>query len=349
LALFVPVWWSWTGAAFYATRFDTDDLGHRFLTLLQMICAAALAVNVSDGLGKDSAGFALSYAAIRIVLVVEYIRTGRSKSFSLATPLIRRYTRGFLCAAVVWIISAYIPLPFRFILWGIGLVIDFATPITVGKLHSQFAPHISHLPERMGLFTIIVLGESILGVVAGVSDMEFDIYSMLMLGLGLSIPFSLWWLYFDSVDGAPIRALREKGKIRVYSLWLYGHFPLVVAFTSVGVSIRHVTSNVQELALLYSEQWLVCGSVALSLVAQGVLHLSSAYYYFYTGSTRDFHASRRWAIYRMVLAGMILLIPILSIQITTFPLVCILAAICVTQIIIDLKQHPYHRSRRVLK
>lgn len=65
LALFVPVWWSWTGAAFYATRFDTDDLGHRFLTLLQMIGAAALAVNVSDGLGKDSAGFALSYAAFR--------------------------------------------------------------------------------------------------------------------------------------------------------------------------------------------------------------------------------------------------------------------------------------------
>ena len=104
LALFVPVWWSWTGAAFYATRFDTDDLGHRILILLQMIGAAALAVNVTDGLGNNSAGFALSYAAIRVILVVEYIRTGRSKQYSSATPLIRRYTRGFLCAAVVWII-----------------------------------------------------------------------------------------------------------------------------------------------------------------------------------------------------------------------------------------------------
>jgi low temperature requirement protein LtrA len=243
LALFVPVWWSWTGAAFYATRFDTDDLGHRLLILLQMIGAAALAVNVSDGLGKDSSGFALSYAAIRVILVVEYLRTGRSKPFSSASPLIRRYTRGFLCAAVVWIISAFIPPPFRFVLWGIGLVIDFVTPITARRL-PQFAPHISHLPERMGLFTIIVLGESITGVVAGVSGIEFDIYSMIVLGLGLSIPFSLWWLYFDSVDGAPIRAVREKGKIGVYALWLYGHFPLVVAFTSVGVGIRHIVSNV---------------------------------------------------------------------------------------------------------
>jgi low temperature requirement protein LtrA len=302
----------------------------------------------SDGLGNDSAGFALSYAAIRIILVVEYMRTGRSKHYSAATSLIRRYTRGFLCAAVVWIISAFIPPPFRFVLWGIGLVIDFATPITARRL-PQFAPHISHLPERMGLFTIIVLGESIIGVVAGVSDVEFDIYSMIMLGLGLSIPFSLWWLYFDSVDGAPIRAVREKDKIGIYSLWLFGHFPLVVAITSVGVGIRHIVSNIHGLTLSYSEQWLVCGSVALSLGAQGILHLSSAYYYFYSGSTRNFYVSRRWAIYRIVSAGVILLIPILSIQMSPFLLVCILAAICVAQIIIDLKQHPYHRRRRVLK
>ena len=155
--------------------------------------------------------------------------------------------------------------------------------------------------------------------------MEFDIYSMIMLGLGLSIPFSLWWLYFDSVDGAPIRAVPEKGKIGVYSLWLFGHFPLVVAITSVGVGIRHIVSSIPGLTLSYSEQWLVCGSVALSLGAQGILHLSSAYYYFYSGSTRNYYVSRRWAIYRIVSAGVILLIPILSIQMSPFLLVCILA------------------------
>ena len=83
LALFVPVWWSWIGAVFYATRFDTDDLGHRILILLQMVGAAALAVNVPDGLGDDSAGFALSYAAIHIILVLEYVRTGISNLFLL--------------------------------------------------------------------------------------------------------------------------------------------------------------------------------------------------------------------------------------------------------------------------
>jgi low temperature requirement protein LtrA len=349
LALFVPVWWSWIGAVFYATRFDTDDLGHRILILLQMVGAAALAVNVPDALGNDSAGFALSYAAIRIILVLEYVRTDISKSFSSATPLIRRYSIGFLCGAIVWIISAFIPPPFRFLLWGIALVIDFATLITAGRLHSQFAPHISHLPERIGLFIILVLGESVLEVVVGAQNREFDIYSMVILALGLSIPFSLWWLYFDSVDGAPIRALREKGRIGVYSLWLIGHFPLVVAITSIGVGLGYITSKANGLALSYFEQWLVCGSVALSLGAQGVLQLSSAYYYLYTGSTQQYRASIRWATYRIISAGVAFLIPILRIPLSPFLVVCILAAICIAQIVIDLKQHPYHRRRRVLK
>ncbi|MFL6425766.1 MAG: low temperature requirement protein A [Nitrososphaeraceae archaeon] len=349
LALFVPVWWSWTGAAFYATRFDTDDLVHRILVLLQMVGAAALAVNVSDALGSSSVGFALSYAAIRIILVLEYVRTGINKSFSFATPLIRRYSIGFLIAAILWIISAFIPPPARFLLWGIGLAIDFATPITARRLHSQFAPHISHLPERMGLFTIIVLGESVLEVVAGVSSMKFDIYSMSMLALGLSIPFSLWWLYFDSVDGVPIRALREKGRFGVYSIWLFGHFPLVVAITSVGVGLGYITSNTHGLVLSDAEQWLVCGSVALSLGAQGILQLSTAYYYLYTGSSQNYRASTRWATYRIISAGMILLIPILRIPLSPFLLVCILATICTAQVVIDLKQHPYHRQRRLLK
>ncbi len=351
LALFIPVWWAWIGATFYATRFDTDDLGDRFLTLLQMAGAAALAANVPEALGENSYYFALSYAAIRIILVAEYIRVGRRKDSpsAAAAPLIRKYTRGFLFGAIIWIISAFIPPPFRFVLWGIGLAIDFATPIAAGRLHSQFAPHISHLPERLGLFIIIVLGESVLEVVAGVQNREFDIYSMLILGLGLSIPFSLWWLYFDSVDGAPIRALREKGKTGVYSLWLIGHFPLVVAITSVGVGLGYITSKANGLALSYFEQWLVCGSVALSLGAQGVLHLSSAYYYLYTGATQDYRASVRWATYRIISAGMVLLIPILRIPLSPFLVVCILAAICIAQIVVDLKQHPYHRRRRILK
>src|SRR5262249_10313022 len=50
VALFIPVFWSWIGVTFHNTRFETDDVGHRLLTLLQMAATAFMAVCVSDGL-----------------------------------------------------------------------------------------------------------------------------------------------------------------------------------------------------------------------------------------------------------------------------------------------------------
>ena len=77
VALFIPVIWSWIGVTFYSTRFETDDLVHRLLMLMQIAAAAFMAVSVPDGLGRNSVWFALSYAVIRTILVIEYLRTGR--------------------------------------------------------------------------------------------------------------------------------------------------------------------------------------------------------------------------------------------------------------------------------
>ena len=147
------------------------------------------------------------------------------------------------------------------------------TPLLVGQLAIKFAPNISHLPERIGLFVIIVLGESILGVVIGLAGHEWNIYSTLSVGLGLSIPFSLWWIYFDNVDGSAIRAATEKGRKGIYYIWLYIHFPLVVGLTAIGVGIKHVASSNQQIALPFSDLWLICGSVSACLFVQAILHL----------------------------------------------------------------------------
>ena len=77
IALFVPVMWAWVGLTFYSARFETDDLFHRLLVFLQMMGAAALTINIHGALAETSDKFAISYAAIRILLVFEYIRAGR--------------------------------------------------------------------------------------------------------------------------------------------------------------------------------------------------------------------------------------------------------------------------------
>jgi low temperature requirement protein LtrA len=271
-ALFVPVWWAWIGQTFYATRFDTDDLGHRLFIIVQMCAVAAMAVNVHGGLSRGAAGFALSYAAVRFILVGEYI--GADVFVPAARPFIRRLEIGFGLAATLWLVSAFVPSPFRFILWGIGLLVDFGTPISAKRMHSQWAPHTSHLPERFALFTLIVLGESITGVVSSLIRQQWCLASALTAMLGLSLAFSLWWVYFDNLDNAAVRAARA-GRIWLYQTWLYAHLPLVLGLTATAVGVQYAVFSPPEAVLSPGPRLLLCGGVALVLLSLGLIHLMS--------------------------------------------------------------------------
>jgi low temperature requirement protein LtrA len=271
VVLCVPVWWAWVGQSFYATRFDTDDLGHRLFIIAQMFVVAAMAVNVHTGLGRGSAGFALSYAALRFLLVGEYL--GAHVWVPAARPLTRRFGLGFGLAAAIWLVSAWASPPFRFYLWGLGILIDFATPLSAGKLHSQLAPHATHLPERFALFILIVLGEAISGVVLGLTKHPWGVQSGLTAALGLSLAFSLWWVYFDNIDGAAIRAARAQGRIWLYQGWLYAHLPLVIGLAASAVGVQYAVASPQDLVLPPAERYLLCGAIALVLIAIGCLQL----------------------------------------------------------------------------
>jgi low temperature requirement protein LtrA len=343
LFLFIPVWWAWTGVTFYSTRFYSDNVGHRLLLLLQMGGAGAMAVNISGAFNNTFSGFAISYAFMRLILVIEYVRvfrTIKSSELESVNPLVKRYIIGFSIAAIIWFISAFVPSTnIRFTLWVIGLIIDFATPITARKLQAQYAPNIFHLPERMGLFTLIVLGESIVGIVNGMTEQVWNVYSVIEASLGLCISFSLWWLYFDSSGKLPIQILKEKGRISLYLIWLFTHFPLVVAITAVGVGIRHLISSDQNSVLSASDLWLICGSVSISLISQSILHLISI-----DRDTHDFTRRKMFAISRIISAIVIISIPILLYN-YGIPIIIasLITGVCGFQIRFDLKFHPHHR------
>jgi low temperature requirement protein LtrA len=350
VALFVPAVWSWVGVTFYSTRFAIDDLAHRLLMLLQIAATAFMAVSVHDGLGENSSWFALSYAIMRVILIIEYVRTRRH--IPDARELITRYSIGLSIAAGIWLVSVFVPLPFRLFLWVLGMAIDIGTPLLLPRrLSVQFAPNVHHLPERLGFLTIIVLGISILGVVNGIAAHNWTIPSIVCAALGLGITFSLWWVYFDTVDGSEIRALREKKQIGIYLTWLYIHFPLIIGFTALGVSIEHVVLSNQALPLPSSERWLLCISTFLCLLTLGVIQMTSAMTTKSVSSSSSSANSTKArtyaaAIYSIVSAIAVLVIgAILKDGILILPafLLGIIAIACTGEVILDVRRHPHHR------
>ncbi len=270
-ALFIPIWWCWVGETFYATRFDQDSLNDRLTTLLQMMILVVMAVNAHHGLDTSSVGFALAYVAFRLVLVLQYVMVGWFNPPLRA--MIGHYCSGFGLSACLWAISIFVPSPWRFGLWAIGLSIDFLTPLLGGRFIAKFPPDMHHIPERMGLFTIIVLGESLFAAITGLSKQtSWDVTATAISVAGLVNAFSLWWMYFETIDGTPLQGMKS-GKMRGSLRWLYLHLPLTICITAVGVGIKYATyKGLASPALSDAGRWLLCGTASGCLLTLAVLH-----------------------------------------------------------------------------
>jgi len=172
LGYFALVWWLWASHTFYADRYDTDDLIYRFLAGAQMVGVALIAVSVSLGEAGSTMAFALGYTAVRLILLVLYARAYRH--VVKTRELVRGYLIGFGSASALWLVSIVVPEPYRFWLWGIAFAVDLATPYVLRRAQAAAPLDVSHLPERFGLFTILVLGESIVAVTVGLSHVSWQ-------------------------------------------------------------------------------------------------------------------------------------------------------------------------------
>ena len=154
--LLMAMWWCWLGHTFHATRFDQQRPDQRWLGLAQILAVCVIAYGVSDAFGERAAGFALGLAAFKALLVLAYRAERRWRG---AQGLIAAYSGLYGLQALLWAVSAWLPPTPRLLLWGLALALDLASPWWVARYTAAVPPHPEHLPERFGLFTIILLGE----------------------------------------------------------------------------------------------------------------------------------------------------------------------------------------------
>jgi low temperature requirement protein LtrA len=262
VGLFVPVWWAWMGFTFYANRFDTDDLPYRLLTLVAMFGVAVVATTVSPVFRGATTGFVLSYVAVRCVLLVLYERARRH--VEAARSLATTFLVAFGAAVGVWLASLAVPTPWRYALWAAALAFELAAPLLAWRQIPQAPINRRHIPERFGLLTLIVLGESVLAVVLAVTKVHWDAESAAAAVAGFVVAASLWWIYFDFVDEEA--AVGGRGIFGGLT-YTYVHFAIVVGLAALGVGVK--------LAVLDRGEggWIVCAGIALTMGGLALVHM----------------------------------------------------------------------------
>ncbi len=314
-ALFVPVWWMWVGFTFYADRFDTDDVLFRVLTFAEMLAVAAVAVSVPDALGDGSAEFALAYVAARAVVIALYWRAWLN--VPEARGLTGLWIGSFTVGAGLWLVSLAFEPPARYWLWAAGLAVDLLTPLLARRFIARVPISASHIPERIGLFTIIVLGESIVAVVAGTELADWSAHGIAIAITSFVISAGIWWIYFDYLDSTVVRRSVLAGQV-----YLYGHLPLLMGLTAVGAGTKLAIKEAGESDFSDGTRWALCGGVALCLASISVIHLAT------TGSGfRDPDLWLRLAVVAVAIAlGFAALPPLATVPILAAAMVGLVAA-----------------------
>lgn len=301
VVFFVPAIFMWLGSTIYNDRFDNDDASHRTLTFLKMLPAAGLALSVHMGIVEGAMGFAFSYAAARVLLAFLWARAGYHNE--PARQMGYRLAMGSMLSASAWILSAFVDPPLRYALWGLGVVIDVSTPFLTFKVQDRL-PNVStsHILERYDLFTIIVLGESVVGVVSGVAVNDHPtMQTWIVALLGMMIAFGFWWSYFDnSTSESP----------RLTGLWsilrAYMHLPMIIGLAATGAAVLELVSH-QESVLPNPVMWLLAGGVALALGAMGVIEKAASQ------TAEDARVRRRIAVLRWVSAVVAIVVAVVQV------------------------------------
>jgi low temperature requirement protein LtrA len=325
LALFVPVWWAWAGFTFYANRFDTDDLVYRLLIFVAMFAVAALATTVPEALEGGSAGFALSYVCVRLVLLVLYGRAIRFVEKGRALALF--YFSVFGLAVVIWLVSLAVPEPARYVLWAIALTLEVAAPIAGWRLLPEAPVDPRHLPERFGLLTIIVLGESVFAVVLGVRDVSWELSPALAASGGFLAAAAIWWIYFGFIDSSVGEGLRRGLTLT------YAHFFVYAGIAALGVGVKLVILEAGGEERYADVAWVSCAGLALCMAALAAIHVVTP--------PQPLDADV-WLRLGTVAAALVLL-P-LSFVLPALVVIWLLAALLVSQVVFELASHERHAA-----
>ncbi|MEV6285011.1 low temperature requirement protein A [Kribbella sp. NPDC051770] len=230
LQVFFTIWWAWMNFTWFASAYDTDDVPYRLLTMLQMGGVLVLAAGVpAAATDADFRLVTLGYLMMRGGQIVQWVRAAVENPEERRTAV--RNAVGISVLQVGWLIRLATgeTTTLTFVCLA---VLELTVPWWAQRRRDTgWHPH--HIAERYSLFTIILLGESVLAVSNAVRATELSGSLVVVAAGGLVLLFGLWWLYFLHPAGHGL----ERHRSQSY-LWGYGHFGLFAALAALGAGLE---------------------------------------------------------------------------------------------------------------
>jgi len=264
-AVFTLVWIAWVNGSLHHELHGHEDARARGTFLLQILVLAAMGAFIPQAGGARGAAFAVASAVLFAVLTALWLLASRGDRPEYRRPS-RLFVAGTAASAVLLAGTALLPAGARVPAWGVldvAYLAGFATILLTTDPAAAPAMVVSDaLTERFGGFIIIVLGETLTGVVAGLSSRPINVLIMAVGLVAVVVGFGAWWTYFDFAGGRRARTERS-ASVR----WMIGHLPLTAAVAAMGAAMLSLVDHAHQGRTPAATAWVLSAGAAVMLGA----------------------------------------------------------------------------------
>jgi low temperature requirement protein LtrA len=344
LLVLALLWWCWVGYAWLGNVVRADEGVGRVAMFAAMAAMFILALSVPEAFDDLPGGLdgpvvlALAYLAVRFVhLMIFWLASAHD-------PGLRRQVIRFAPSVVggtaLLLVASQLDGRAQTVVWVAALVADYVGTILGGasgwRLYSA-----AHFAERHGLIVIIALGESIVAIGVGVGHLPISTPAIVASVLGLALAGCLWWSYFDVVSLIAERALRRlDGEARARlarDAYSYLHLPMIAGIVLLALGLKQVQAYVGGDAghsLHDPLQTLPTASMYAGVSLFLLAHVAFTY-----------RAERIVKVQRVVVAGVLLALIPLAVELPALGALALLTAVMVALIAMESVRFSEARER----
>jgi low temperature requirement protein LtrA len=237
--IFIVLFWMYGGYVWLTNSVPPVTPGRQLLLIAGMAAFLIAALAIPNAFDDTGVAFGIGYLIVIVVHGSMYVR-------AVGWKVARFVPMNFLSAAAV-ITAGFVDGPGQYGLWFLAIGLHVITSFLGTGL--QFELRVSHFAERHGLLLLVALGESIIAIGAG--GTELNLPFILAAVLGLILTAALWWIYFardDEVARETMLARPNPQQLRqALGGYFYAFVPMlfgiILLATGIHSSIEHLTSK----------------------------------------------------------------------------------------------------------
>ncbi|MFC0628258.1 low temperature requirement protein A [Kribbella deserti] len=247
------LWWSWIGYSWLCNLVKADEGSVRLVLFAAMAAMFAIALAIPEAFHDLPGGLsgpvviAVAYFVFRSLHLVLFWLIADGDAVLRRTLL--RFAPSMLAGTALLAAASQFHGKTQTLLWGAALLADYGGTYLIDargwRLRSA-----KHFAERHGLIIIVALGESIVAIGVGVTDLPISWPIVVASLLGLTISAALWWTYFDATaiygEHALANEPEETRPKLARDAYTFLHFPMVAGVVLLALGMKKVLEYVGD-------------------------------------------------------------------------------------------------------